>query len=202
MRHAPREELDIFAYDQWQGIPEVVAYFGATKHFTHEIIRELTEKSFSDYFKFKGDMLDYIALCIYGEMRPAYLNSGDYKAFGALNSLPLNQDPLNSTKVMWDTDGEAVTDEIFRRIITWNFYKGDGRMPSIPWIKRRCKRFLTGNWLDQGDLGNISLKFNRNVITIKSTGFGIWDKILGDAIESGVLKLPFGFIWKSGNKNA
>ncbi|MGA3767720.1 hypothetical protein ACPBXC_29065, partial [Escherichia coli] len=35
-------------------------------------------------------------------------------------------------------------DDLFKRIMTWNFYKGDGFYFSIPWIKRRILRFLLG----------------------------------------------------------
>jgi hypothetical protein len=38
----------------------------------------------------------------------------------------------------------TTTDDIFRRIITWHFWKGDGKVFDVRWLKRRVMRFLTG----------------------------------------------------------
>jgi len=35
-------------------------------------------------------------------------------------------------------------DDIFKRILTWNLYKGDGNRFSMRWLKRRIARFLFG----------------------------------------------------------
>lgn len=47
--------------------------------------------------------------------------------------------------------GQLVSDDIFQRCLTWQFYKGDGTTFSIEWLKRRVVRFLTGaNGTDPG----------------------------------------------------
>ena len=38
----------------------------------------------------------------------------------------------------------ATSDDIFQRIITWDWYKGDGRVFNIRWLKRRIMRFILG----------------------------------------------------------
>jgi hypothetical protein len=38
----------------------------------------------------------------------------------------------------------TTTDDIYRRVLTWHFYKGDGNYFSMPFLKRRVWRFLYG----------------------------------------------------------
>ena len=40
--------------------------------------------------------------------------------------------------------GDPTTDDIFKRIITWHFFKGDGKYFTVAWLKRRIYRFLYG----------------------------------------------------------
>jgi hypothetical protein len=37
-----------------------------------------------------------------------------------------------------------VSDDYYKRIATWHFFKGDGKYFSIRWLKRRVLRFLLG----------------------------------------------------------
>ena len=55
-----------------------------------------------------------------------------------------NQLPFNGRKVVNQSEQVVVSDDLFKRIMTWNFYKGDGFHFTIPWLKRRIMRFLTG----------------------------------------------------------
>jgi hypothetical protein len=87
------------------------------------------------------------------------------------------------------TVGEvALTDDdLYRRILTWHFFKGDGNYFSTRFLKRRIWRFLYGtngwswNEFGEGDIADtrqisISLGANRN-ITIRF--------ILGERIVTG-----------------
>ena len=64
--------------------------------------------------------------------------------FGPYNAVLFNQLPFNGRKVVNQSEQVAVSDDLFKRIMTWNFYKGDGYYFTIPWLKRRIMRFLTG----------------------------------------------------------
>jgi len=90
-----------------------------------------------------GPLLDWVALGLYGIQRPS-LPSGGSKAIGPLNTWGLNSVPLNYYKNIGPKTYYATTDDIFKRIITWNFYKGDGQVFTINWLKRRIMRFLSG----------------------------------------------------------
>lgn len=90
-----------------------------------------------------GDQLKWIARGIYG-VKPPVLISGKSQTLGAYNSFVYNQLPFNGYKVVNQSEQAVFSDDLFKRIMTWNFYKGDGYYFTIPWLKRRIMRFLTG----------------------------------------------------------
>ena len=90
-----------------------------------------------------GDQLRWIARGIYG-VKPPVLASGRQLVFGAFNTFTFNTVPFNTRKVINQSEQVVVSDDLFKRIMTWNFYKGDGFYFTIPWLKRRIMRFLTG----------------------------------------------------------
>jgi hypothetical protein len=124
----------------------------------------------------------------------------------------------------------ATSDDVFRRCITWNFYKGDGNTFNIRWLKRRIQRFLNGVNGTAPNIDNtygISVSFGaNNFVSIritagsrKITGGALYNRIrfgqfipynrlltqpipsplpafplapiLQEAIQAGVLQLPF-----------
>ena len=98
-----------------------------------------------------GDQLRWIALGIYG-VKPPILVSGKSKVYGPYNAIRFNQLPFNGRKRVREAEQVVVSDDLFKRIMTWNFYKGDGFYFTIPWLKRRIMRFLTG--VDGTDIVN------------------------------------------------
>lgn len=90
-----------------------------------------------------GDQLRWIARGIYG-VKPPVLVSGKQTIYGPFNAMLFNQLPFNGRKVVNQSEQVVVSDDLFKRIMTWNFYKGDGFYFTIPWLKRRIMRFLTG----------------------------------------------------------
>jgi hypothetical protein len=105
-----------------------------------------------------GALLDWVGRGLYGMARPVI--GPEYKSlFG-----PLNTFGPNWLVPMWDTftpgmevefglniirqyDFENLlntSDDIYRRVLTWHFYKGDGNYFSTLWFKRRIWRFLYG----------------------------------------------------------
>ena len=90
-----------------------------------------------------GALLDWVAQGIYGMMRPS-VTTGSTTGKGAMAELPMGWQPMgffsrSSTEAL-----QSTTDDIFRRAITWNFYKGDGFVFNVEWLKRRVLRFLNG----------------------------------------------------------
>jgi len=90
-----------------------------------------------------GALLDWVAQGIYGMARPA-LSSGQVTNKGPLNTYLLNTMELNRFELIEPTDVVVTSDDVFKRILTWHLYKGDGKVFSIRWLKRRIMRFLLG----------------------------------------------------------
>lgn len=90
-----------------------------------------------------GDQLKWIAEGIYGVKKPI-LVSEKQSIYGPFNAVLFNQLPFNGRKVVKQSEQVVVSDDLFKRIMTWNFYKGDNFYFTIPWLKRRVMRFLTG----------------------------------------------------------
>jgi len=129
-----------------------------------------------------GGLLDLAAAGIYGMVRPS-LSSGRNRDVGPFNTYAFNTLGFNVRKRIGPTDVTVTTDDIFKRIMTWNFYKGDGNEFNVRWLKRRIMRFLIG---ENGTAPNIdqtyviSVTFGPGIISIRlSVGAR---NILGGAI--------------------
>lgn len=97
-----------------------------------------------------GDLLDWVAMGVYGQARPV-LPAGTSRDLGPLNTYAFNVLGPNMRRTIGPSEYFATTDDVFRRVITWNFYKGDGRTFDVRWLKRRVMRFLLGaNGTDPG----------------------------------------------------
>src|ERR1019366_1152034 len=111
-----------------------------------------------------GALLDWVAAGIYGLTRPV-LSSGLYRAIGPYNTQYFNEmNSYNEFQLIGSSSVAVTTDDIFKRIITWHFYKGDGKYFTVRWLKRRVLRFLYGlNGADfEGPTYSISVTFGVN----------------------------------------
>lgn len=111
-----------------------------------------------------GNLLDWVATNLYGFPRPV-LPFGETVIEGVLNSYTFNSIALNAQKRIPPVDVFATTDDVYRRCLTWLFYKGDGKQFTIRWLKRRIQRFLTlenGAGLGINQTYQVSVSFGAN----------------------------------------
>lgn len=90
-----------------------------------------------------GTLLDWVATNLYGFPRPV-LPFGDQESDGPLNSMALNAIVLDGSFSRDPANVFTTNDDVYRRCLTWMFFKGDGKEFTIRWLKRRVARFLTG----------------------------------------------------------
>lgn len=145
-----------------------------------------------------GPLLDWVAQGIYGLPRPTLSYSTGLPSVGPFNTYPLDSIAFDDGNTAVSTTVFNVTDDIYKRILTWCFYKGDGFVFTVRWLKRRVMRFLAGtNGTDPGvnQTYQISVKYTGTTvvnITISSgTAPTTYAPVLRAAILSGVLPLPF-----------
>ena len=145
-----------------------------------------------------GPLLDWVAEGLYGYPRPS-ISTGHVRTIGPLNTWQLNTMKLNDFITLGSINFFPTTDDIYKRMLTWHFYKGDGKTFSVRWLKRRVMRFLLGmDGVDQGtdDTSPVSVSFgsDNNVTIIVHVADPITTynaTILQAAIESTTLALPF-----------
>lgn len=96
-------------------------------------------------------LLDVVGNGLYGVPRPA-LPLGFVRKIGPLNTWGPNFSvPVNTDRTIGSETSYPASDDIYRRCLTWMFFKGDGNVFSIRFLKRRVMRFLTGtNGIDPG----------------------------------------------------
>lgn len=176
-----------------------------------------------------GTLLDWVANGLYGVKRPS-MSSGRNLDLGPFNTARFNVLQFNGRKNIGPQDITDVSDDIFKRIITWNFYKGDGNVFTIRWLKRRIMRFLfgvngTAPNIVNSDQVSVTFSGSNRVDIVLVIGVRTWTggsrfnksrwgqqlpfnqvlssykaiyplpnaAILKEAIENGVLQLPFQF---------
>jgi len=92
-----------------------------------------------------GPLLDWVGMGVYGIPRPATSN---FKSWinGAYNSNNTYNRDIPYLGVREDTSGSSqiVSDDVYKRVLTWYQYAGDGRQASIMWLRRRVARFIYG----------------------------------------------------------
>lgn len=134
-------------------------------------------------------LLDWIARGIYGFQRPA-LPSGRSKIIGTLGTYRYGTRTIGTIRLVGPANISITSDDVFKRIITWNFYKGDGNRFTVRWLKRRVARFLSGT---DGAAPNIdqtyaiSVTFGGSIVNIRIGGGA--RKIVGGALYG---RLGFG----------
>jgi hypothetical protein len=133
-------------------------------------------------------LLDWVGQGVYGMLRPL-IGTGMPLQIGPLNTWAPNWKPyptppvvqpvaINEIDQLTVGDIALTNDDVYRRILTWHFYKGSRKYFSVRWLKRRIWRFLfgvngtdpqsvpptTGDW-SIADTEQISISFgvNRNV---------------------------------------
>lgn len=139
------EIIKSYLYTQYNDDDDIRAFVTAYNAMAQDIYSWMLNANlpiFVDGYN-AGDQLRWIARGIYG-VKPPVLVSGKQTIYGSFNAMLFNQLPFNGRKVVNQSEQVVVSDDLFKRIMTWNFYKGDGFNFTIPWLKRRIMRFLTG----------------------------------------------------------
>ena len=137
--------IPAFLYQEYNDDDDLQAFFRAFNELSQEDVDWFVEVGLPLYPGLSGGLLDRVAAGLYGMLRPA-LPTGRNRNVGPLNTWGPNAlvVPLNVEKKVGNQNFVATTDDVFKRILTWHFFKGDGKVFTVPWLKRRVMRFLFG----------------------------------------------------------
>lgn len=136
--------LNSYLYKQYEDDDDLQALVMAYNQATQFFVDWANNIGLAYYPGLSSDLLNWVIAGLYG-LNKTQLASPLTPSLGTLNSLvPLNSlQPLNSFVPATQTFYN-LTDDVFQRILTWNFFKGDGRRFGVRWLKRRVMRFLLG----------------------------------------------------------
>lgn len=187
-----------YLYVQYNDDPDLQAFVRSFNELAQNYVDTFNSLNLPIYTRgnISGALLDWVAAGLYGITRPTL------PATGTGERGPYNTAELNSITYSTLIPGTAstvytTTDDIFRRIITWHFFKGDGRVFNIPTLKRRVYRFLNGA---DGVSPTIQETYD---VSVEVSGYsatitipdGPIATIFEAAVGSGALELPFQYSW-------
>lgn len=144
-----------------------------------------------------GLLLDWVGAGLYGYPRPGLPSEGT-AALGPFNTWMPNTLAFNTFVPAVNQVFYSTSDDIYKRLLTWMFYKGDGQVINVRWLKRRVERFLhgaNGADVDCSATFDVSVVFTgpRAVtIALPNTPEAV---ILNAAIDGGILEVPFQITW-------
>lgn len=137
--------LPAYPYVQYNDDDDIQAFFGAYNEYA---------QAFSDWANalhlpvytsdpISGALLDWVAEGLYGMARP-FISSAAFEFIGPLDTFSGAELGFAYDYPIGDENLIAVTDDIFRRILTWHIQKSYGKLFNIRWLKRRIIQFLRG----------------------------------------------------------
>jgi hypothetical protein len=138
-----------------------------------------------------GPLLDWTAAGVYGLYRPVLASQTTEESAGYDSSV-YDTIPYNYLSYSASGSAQQTTDDIFKRIMTWVLYRGDGQMFSLQWLKNRIARFLHG-----ANGSNAAVLNYQPSVTVSDGVFSITDfgssnyTALQLCYDSGFLPLPF-----------
>lgn len=196
---APETLADIipaYLYTQYNDDDNVRAFFDAYNAAAQYYLDWFNDINLPVYTGLSGSLLDWIANGLYDLYRPALATPGT-PATGPINEFIINSLTINDGAGGTPSSYSIATDDIFKRIMTWYLYKGDGKTFTLKWLKRRTLRFLlgtNGTAPNVADTSQISITISTYIVTIDLTAVtGVAGTILTafqEAIEGSVVELP------------
>lgn len=189
--------IPAYVYQEYADDENVQAFFQAYNILAQGYLDYMNSLNLPIYTGLSGSLLDWVAQGLYGIKRPVLASVQFGGLIGPFNTYQLNEIPINSNIGLSTSQVFPVTDDIFKRIMTWDLYKGDGTTFSVTWLKRRVMRFLAGAAGTDytGSAAQVSVQFTgTSTINIKiSTGTVplTLAPVLQAAVLSGTVQLPF-----------
>lgn len=136
--------IPAYVYTQYADDANVSAFFKAYNQLSQANLDTVNAYQLPIYLNQAGALLDWAASSIYGVFRPS-LSSGGARRIGPYDTFPFNAERFDGLKLINSSSNFIADDLTYQRIIQWNTFKGDGYQFTIRWLKRRVKRFLSGD---------------------------------------------------------
>ena len=182
-----------YLYDQYQTDESLAAWWQARNQLTQGYLDWWNSTPLGVYTssQVSGALLDWIGQGIYGIPRPV-ISTSSTSFLAGLNQFALNSIDLNGNQFHQSGTAQIADDDIYRRVLTWWLWRGDGPYMNVTWLKRRVMRFLSGangsDLLPGEAAPSISVSGNTITITVPSSAEA---SILSEFLASNILLFPF-----------
>ena len=148
-----------------------------------------------------GELLDWVGQGLYGIPRPT-IPLGAQQVIGPFDTYGFATGPaFASQEEVGSVPYVRASDDVYKRVLTWHHWRGDGRQFTIPWLKRRIARFMYGadgtNFADLGTLGSVSVipvspaSFKVMIAAAPGSPTAAMALLLRELVLAGLLELPF-----------
>ncbi len=151
-----------YLYKEYDDDPDLQAFVFSYNQVSQTYLDWFNTINLPIYTGLSAPLLDWVAEGLYGISRPT-LYSYNFLTTGTFGKIEFGTYTYGTFDILEKITNVAVTsDDIFKRIITWHFYKGDGKNVNTRWMKKRTARFLYGaNGTDyQQPTSNISIMYS------------------------------------------
>lgn len=123
-------------------------FFAVGNQYLQDVINWFSTINLPVYDGLSNGTLSWVAAGVYGVTRPSLVVNEVTPPLGALataalETLSLAQGTLGVSPVF-----APVSDDVFKRILTWAIYKGDNKRLNLQWLKRRIARFVGTDTVD------------------------------------------------------
>jgi hypothetical protein len=137
--------IEAYPYGQFSDDPDIQAFFAGLNTTAQGYLSWFTQNPLSVYTlgNINGALLDWVGEGVYGIERPV-ISSVASKVTGAYDTKTYDASPYGVRKVTSYGSVAIVNDDIYKRVLTWHLYLGDGRQMSVQWLRRRIARFIYG----------------------------------------------------------
>lgn len=193
------QTIGSYLYFQYQDDPTLPAFIEAYNAMTQTYVTWFNTINLPVWTSptISGPLLDWVANGIYGIPRPV-LTTSSSSVTGPIATFAIATNPIAARTEVDSGTATIATDDIYKRVMTWNLYKGDGMQFTTAWLKRRIARFLAGqNGVDPGieDTFNVSIAEAPGTFTITLPTGGVSVQ-LQQCFANNVLSLPFQYTYE------
>ena len=203
-----------YLYFEYQNDSNLPSLIDAYNTLTQEYLDWFNNINLPIYTGLNGALLDWVGQGVYGLPRPVFATTAVNGTIGQIASLNMHGsstiptpnviNAISTTQILETTTDYDTPDDVYKRVLTWWFYKGDGFDWSIPWFKRRIARFLYGiNGTDPSVpfTPHISVTFDDTTSPLPTCNITITSAVepiatyFKLAIDSKILCTPFRFAY-------
>lgn len=189
-----------YLYQQYADDSDLQAFVNAYNTIAQEYLNTFINIDLPIYTSsmITGQLLDWVGNGLYGFPRPTLSAPLPFSSGGSYDTEPYDTVPYSYDDKGGTINYYTVTDDYYKRMLTWNFYKGDGFQYTTTWLKKRIERFLNGvngAPLQIDNTYNISVTYSGEYtidINIPDTTIS---PIFKAGIQEGALYVPFQYTY-------